>query len=489
MEIKNNNISFYIIFTILALFVSNNLYAHGTVTKVETTFPLWIYILGGALTVLLSFLIIGSYGRNIPGLRNYQKKQININIESKLISRTVINFSKSFSIFLYLLVIVSGFIGTYNEIYSLSSVLFWVVFWAGFSILCSIFGNFWYYINPVKILYDFFENLLNISDKDKYTYPKILDYWPAVFLFLIFAIFELIFDGSDRPRNISLFVIFYSIFIWVGMYFYGSKTWLEKSDIFTIVFELFSRLSFIEKSIKNKNATQDDLFSDKTVSNPDNKYFIRYPSSGLLFSNKLSLSLVIFIILVLSTVTFDGISMTEVWLDILLRFEYQSFISYFVEVIALLVLFLSFIIIFFSFCKLMKIFGKLKIGIVEIATIFVITLLPIAVAYHLSHYLWYFIVTGQETIALLSDPFGYGWDLFGTSNFIVNRDFNLELAHSISVGLIILGHIGSVFTSHVYAVRLSTNEKDANYSQFPFLILMISYTILSLWIVSQSLTI
>ena len=33
------------------------------------------------------------------------------------------------------------------------------------------------------------------------------------------------------------------------------------------------------------------------------------------------------------------------------------------------------------------------------------------------------------------------------------------------------------------------NEKDANYSQYPFLILMIGYTILSLWIVSQSLTI
>ena len=49
---KFKNISFYVIFSIFALFVSNNLYAHGTVTKVETTFPLWIYILGGAITVL-----------------------------------------------------------------------------------------------------------------------------------------------------------------------------------------------------------------------------------------------------------------------------------------------------------------------------------------------------------------------------------------------------------------------------------------------------
>ena len=126
--------------------------------------------------------------------------------------------------------------------------VFWVVFWAGFSILCSIFGNFWFYINPLKVLFDFFEKLLGFTGRKNYTYPKYFDYWPAVVLFLVFAIFELIFEGSDKPRNISFFVIFYSIFIWLGMYIYGSNTWLQKSDIFTIVFELFSKLSFIEKS-------------------------------------------------------------------------------------------------------------------------------------------------------------------------------------------------------------------------------------------------
>ena len=91
----------------------------------------------------------------------------------------------------------------------LSSILFWVVFWAGFSILSSIFGNFWFYINPLKVLFEFFEKLLGFTDRRNYTYPKYFDYWPAVALFLIFAIFELIFEGSDKPRNISFFVIFY----------------------------------------------------------------------------------------------------------------------------------------------------------------------------------------------------------------------------------------------------------------------------------------
>ena len=481
---KINKISFYIIFTLFTLLISKNIYAHGTVTKVETTFPLWIYIFGGALTVFVSFLIIGSYGRNIPGLKNYQKKQIHKNIESKKITKIMVNFIRCFTVFIFLLIIISGFIGSYNEPYSLSSILFWVVFWAGFSILCSIFGTFWFYINPIKILFDIFEKSLKISQRHIYKYPDYFGYWPSVLLFLIFAVFELIFDGSDKPRNISFFIIFYSAFIWIGMYIYGSKEWLEKSDIFTLVFELFSRLSFIEKiDISKKNSSI--LFANKSLFSKSNVYYLRYPSSGLLNNNKLSFSLVIFIILVLSTVTFDGISMTNVWFEFIMNYSE----TYLIEFVALSLLFLSFVVIFFSFCKLMKIFGKLNIGVIEIASIFVVTLLPIAVAYHLSHYLWYFIVTGQESIALLSDPFGYGWNLFGTSKFIVNRDFNVELAHSISVGIIILGHIGSVFTSHVYATRLSSNEKEANYSQYPFLILMIGYTILSLWIVSQSLTI
>jgi hypothetical protein len=42
---------------------------------------------------------------------------------------------------------------------------------------------------------------------------------------------------------------------------------------------------------------------------------------------------------------------------------------------------------------------------------------PIALAYHLAHYFAYLFVQGQRIVPLLSDPFGRGWDLLGTTDY------------------------------------------------------------------------
>ena len=47
----------------------------------------------------------------------------------------------------------------------------------------------------------------------------------------------------------------------------------------------------------------------------------------------------------------------------------------------------------------------------HLARLFVLSLVPIAIAYHLAHYLTYLLIQGQLVIRLASDPFGFGWDL------------------------------------------------------------------------------
>lgn len=56
----------------------------------------------------------------------------------------------------------------------------------------------------------------------------------------------------------------------------------------------------------------------------------------------------------------------------------------------------------------------------EIAGHFVLSLVPIAIAYHLAHYLSFLLVNGQALIPLLSDPLGRGWDLFGTRTYEID---------------------------------------------------------------------
>jgi hypothetical protein len=117
---------------------------------------------------------------------------------------------------------------------------------------------------------------------------------------------------------------------------------------------------------------------------------------------------------------------------------------------------------------------------------FVFSLVPIALAYNLSHYLSFILISGQQILSLLSDPLGTGWNIFGTANYKVNiAVIDARFAWITSVVSIVLGHIISVFIAHVISLRRTTGNKIAVRSQYPMLALMVFYTVISLWIVAQ----
>jgi hypothetical protein len=125
-------------------------------------------------------------------------------------------------------------------------------------------------------------------------------------------------------------------------------------------------------------------------------------------------------------------------------------------------------------------------NVADLGGMFALSLVPIAIAYHLAHYFSMLMVAGQFIIPLASDPFGFGWDLFGTTLYlidigVVDAKFNWYL----SVVAIVTGHIVAVWVGHVAANTMFRNGDIASRSQYPMLVLMIAYTILSLWILAQ----
>jgi hypothetical protein len=122
----------------------------------------------------------------------------------------------------------------------------------------------------------------------------------------------------------------------------------------------------------------------------------------------------------------------------------------------------------------------------NLSGLFVLSLIPIAIAYHLSHYFSLFAIAGQFIIPLTSDPFGYGWDLFGTMLYRI--DIGVVDAKSIwylSVIAIVTGHVLAVWVGHVTASSVFRDSRAAGRSQYPMLVLMVGYTMLSLWILAQ----
>jgi hypothetical protein len=117
---------------------------------------------------------------------------------------------------------------------------------------------------------------------------------------------------------------------------------------------------------------------------------------------------------------------------------------------------------------------------------FVLSLVPISLAYHIAHYFSYLFIGGQYAIPLVSDPLGRGWDLFGTASYQV--DIGLigpRLQWYVAVLAVVLGHVVAVFLAHVTTLRIFGAGRAGLISQIPMLLLMVGYTMCSLWILSQ----
>jgi hypothetical protein len=121
-----------------------------------------------------------------------------------------------------------------------------------------------------------------------------------------------------------------------------------------------------------------------------------------------------------------------------------------------------------------------------IARHFVCTLVPIAIGYHLAHYLSFVVMAAQYLIPLASDPFGRGWDLFGTGSYIVRIGIvDARFMWYASVAAIVVGHVAAVYLAHAMALRVFGDKRAALRSQYPMLALMVGYTMVSLWIIAQ----
>ena len=132
-----------------------------------------------------------------------------------------------------------------------------------------------------------------------------------------------------------------------------------------------------------------------------------------------------------------------------------------------------------------KILSKDQDSVLLMSCCFVFSLIPIAIAYHIAHYLSYLLVQGQLIIPLILDPFGLGWDYWFSDYSIRIGVINAKISWFLSVALIILGHVISVYLAHIISLRRVYDIAAARKGQYPKLILMVFYTATSLWIMAQ----
>jgi hypothetical protein len=214
-------------------------------------------------------------------------------------------------------------------------------------------------------------------------------------------------------------------------------------------------------------------------------------AAGLLNTADVSPSMVAFVLVLLSTVTFDGFTATPAWaalegrLYALLEPLGDARLTV-IGTLGLLVFPVVFGLVYLTFARWMARMGDDQLGTGTVAQLFVLSLVPIAIAYHLAHYFTYLLIQGQLLIRLASDPLGFGWNLFGTARY--RPDIGIVGARAVwytAVVAIVVGHVLAVYVAHVVALREYRDRRAALRSQLPMLVLMVGYTVVSLWIIAQ----
>jgi len=280
-------------------------------------------------------------------------------------------------------------------------------------------------------------------------------------------------EGED-VRKLGAFIIAYSLITWGGMWLFGREIWLRHGEAFTVVFSMFARFAPLARNTRF--------------------LVLRPPGAGLLVSEPVSWSTAAVVLVLLGTVTFDGFIATPTWSALYepytglakARPALAGVFNFYVLATAVFLLFpVLFGGVFLACCRAtVALSGRLTAS--ETARYFVLTLLPIAIAYHVAHYLVFFLLSGQYIVPALSDPFGYGWDLFGTASY--KPDVGLvgaRFAWYTSVVAIVTGHVIAVQLAHRMAVHLFGDGRRMFASELPLLALMVGYTMLSLWIIAQ----
>jgi len=454
--------------------------AHAFGQRYDLPLPFWLYTTGAGATVALSFVIMAMFLRRGHG----NPESISLNLLSIPALRWLghnwtVRVVESASVGIFLLILSACFFGNPGPFDNIAPTFVWVVWWVGLAFISALAGNLWDLVNPWRILFQWTRSLLG-GGKASRPYPAWLGYWPAVLLFLAFAWLELISTAAEKPRNLGGFIILYSAVAWIGMARFGGDAWLRYGEVFSVVFGTIARFA--------------------PLAGNNRELWLRLPATGLLSRDPVPLSYVFFVLLLLTSVTFDGILETPFWQAVvvwisestalrgaLLFLQQAGFdLLGLIKSLALVLLPLVFIAAFLAVGWLVGWAGGARLGLRDIAGYFVLSLVPIAIAYHLSHYLSYFLIAGQNIIPLASDPFGIGWDLFGGKSYRLDLGIvNAKMVWYVAVSAIVAGHVIAVYVAHVTALRIFPTVRQALYSQFPMMVLMVGYTMVSLWILSQ----
>lgn len=441
----------------LILAVPGDASAHGLGARSDLPLPGWLFAWAAAAVLAISFFAFAAMWQT-PRLETSTPKPrfslpAFLTPLCGLIGVAILSF-----------LVYAGFAGDQEPNSNIVPTFIYVYAWSVLPIVSAIFGDVFRAFNPWLAIGRFASWIRRRVFADalpaRFAYPEGLGRWPALLLLLAFGWIELISESGRDPSFLAWMIVIYSIIQFLGMGLFGSDNWSDRGDAFNVYFNMFARIAPL------------------TVEN--GKLCTRLPLSGLTDVSWLP-GTVIFFCAAIGITAFDGASEGPLWESIA-----GTDPSSITQIFGLL----AAVAIVFGFYRL-GIEGMRSSHIDksarELSQIFAPSLVPIMLGYVVAHYFSFIVFQGQELWPLLSDPLGNGADYFGGANGRIDyRLMSNNVIWYVQVVALVLGHVAGLAVAHDKALAVWGKARAAVQSQLWMLVVMIGFTSLGLWLLSQA---
>ncbi len=443
----------------------------------------------------------------------------------------------------FLAVIVIGLVGSQEPGRNLAPVLTWNIWWIGLIFMVLVFGNLWCQMCPWTAIPDWFMRrgltpVRKIASLNK-KYPRFkLWMWPAIVLFGLATWLEIIFDAANRPWLTSVLGIFMIVLSWLLLVVYERKAMCRYVCFVGRVSGQYAMMGMLElrrrdpevcKTCKTKDCYHGNergypcpthefmgamnenefctLCTECVKSCPHDNIALNLRSTGadVLGRHRSRADEAYMALLIFIVSAFHGAAMIPLWMEWetalrgaivdtqvrLLGSDILGFAGSHGGTLTFTLMMLACIVIpgllYWLLCVAMRLAsGRPDVGTRKLFIKFSYTLLPIALFYHLAHNAVHVFWEWSKVRRLISDPLGWGHDLFGTARAPLTALWSPESIWYLQVALVIIGHVYGIYVAQREAVRVYDGDRKAALRvHLVMMVGMIAMSMLSLWLLAQ----
>ncbi|WP_135363918.1 hypothetical protein [Halosimplex halophilum] len=438
----------------------------------SATVPTWLTILTGGVVVGGSFLFT-TLLTDHDAMRGVNWWRLALPAPAR-IRRTVVPFARALSVGVLLLVVATGFVGPREGVRNFALLVVWVGWWAGYTATTYLVGNTWPALNPwraplaaarwVRASPD--ERGGDADEGDDtdgsvvggVSLPASWGRWPAVGGLLALVWLEVVSPVGENSRLLAGVVVAYTLATVAGSLLVG-ESWFDRVDPISSVFAAYGRVAPLQRDADGSLAVRlpgTALTEDPLPDRPGE---------------------VAFVVALLWVTTYDGLVATPAWaaaVEPVVALGVPGLAVYAAVLLAGFGLFLG---VYRLAARRVRTSADTYVTARAIERWFAPALLPIAAGYHLAHFLGYFLGLAPALAAVAASPFAPpatpialvlpGWFASAKLLFVLG------------------GHVLAIWVAHSLAFELFPGVLAAIRSQYPSVVVMVFYTMTSLWVITQ----